>query len=897
MAISNNTVGGSHSTVLVDHAASSATATTTTTTSTTSSMIEDELRQEIQSLQEQLQASRAQTEDAQQLIAALREQLRDQDELQFRSNNLQEQLNTYMRSRMTRQHTRSSRSSHSGAHNHKQRQNSTNTFASSIGGGGGLGASSVASPLVPVEIVECGSDCNSVPDQEPENPAQGDPEIITPLPEQEAEPQHHRPATAEVEPRPSPLVLVDPEEQSIYSRGSSHSSGSSSSAPSSYHTNGVRDIVDEIQRWLFLEGGNLRDVESLITEYCNFLNSIGIPLDRIFIAGMMLHPNISAYVWKWETGQDFNEHEVPHSAFQKPNYNPDEPFAVLLEGRAMEYRMNAKTKVVPPGCAWFAAGGYKDYYALPIYHRGEFKGAMAWCTKCTDGWNDQHVQVFEQSLAALSTVLRLHTNDLVTKTLTGRLEEEVQKQTQELATANANLERANQKIVQQSQAQLRHFAMMSHEIRTPLNCIVSLSNLLLESEQVQQQAMIAESVEMITSSGDLLVAVVDDVLDYSKLAAGKVEATLQVAPLRPTLQTVLAAIRAKAPPRLEIQTPWYDLPRTLRTDTRRLQQILYNLLGNAIKFGRHGKVVEFGVRVVEKSAKASPADDNQPTEVTTKVVQFIVKDYGKGIAPSDMGKIFEPFLQASTNAPADGGTGLGLSITRQLVRVLGGTISVKSEFGKWCEFQVELPLEEGDEEDQETTGRINYSENDVPVNSSADTANKPDERTENRGREASSAPSELSPASIRPQTSKKPRMAKTPVLKPGEQAPEWIAKLRILIAEDNLVNQKVLLRTLNRIGLKHVDIVDNGQLAVQASERESYDLIFMDVQMPVMDGLEATRIIAERPQHPKIVFLTAHALQDYQDKASAAGGDGFISKPFKPDIIREMLGTLFGDQS
>ena len=340
----------------------------------------------------------------------------------------------------------------------------------------------------------------------------------------------------------------------------------------------IRDMVDEIQKWLFLEGGNLRDVESLITEYANFVrDSIGIPLDRIFIAGMMLHPQMSAYVWKWEVDEKFSEHEVPHSAFQKPNYNPNEPFAVLMEGRSMNFRMKADDDL-PPGCAWFQEHNYQDYYALPIYHRGEFKGAFAWCTKSAEGWNDMHIQIFEQSLAALSTILRLHTNDLVLKTLTERLQAEVTRQTHELAEANQRLEAANQKIVQQAQAQLRHFAMMSHEIRTPLNCIVGLSNLIMLEHNMGDFDLpdnIKEPLEMITNSGDLLLAVVDDVLDYAKLAAGKVETQMQPCSLMTAINTVVFAIRAKATAAgLDVRTH-YDpnLPVRLRTDSRRLQQV------------------------------------------------------------------------------------------------------------------------------------------------------------------------------------------------------------------------------------------------------------------------------------------------------------------------------------
>jgi signal transduction histidine kinase/ActR/RegA family two-component response regulator len=697
----------------------------------------------------------------------------------------------------------------------------------------------------------------------------------------------------------------------------------------------VRDVVCAIQRWLFLEGGNLRDVKSLITEYSKFCQSLGMPLDRLFVAGMMLHPQVSAYVWKWEIGEEFNEHEVPHSAFEKPNYNPDEPFAVLMEGRAMEYRMRADDKNIPPGCSWFKRGDYQDYFALPIYHRGEYKGSMAWCTKSPEGFSKQHVEIFKSSLTALSTVLRLHTNDLVMTTLMSRLQEEVTKQTKELEAANKSLAAANQRVLRQGQNQLKHFAMMSHEIRTPLNCIVGLSNLLLDSNL---DPSVEESIEMITSSGDLLLAVVDDVLDYSKLATGKVETIIQPTNLRKTINAVVASVSTKARMTgLELRTEFDpQLPEKMETDGRRLQQILYNLLGNAVKFGARGKSVEFSIYL-------------ECDALGKKHVKFAIKDYGKGIAPTEMQKIFEPFQQAATNEPAHGGTGLGLTITRQLVRVLGGNISVESEFGKWCVFVVKLPFHPiPDTQEEVGIGAAVANIGAIRISQSASTGG--DDMTgdadlaENASSVSSSSYTQTTysasyaSSQITGYTNRAPPMITSQIIGMTDRAPmitsqitkitdipkvpppmlknpperptmtrvpssvltESFDKIHILIAEDNTINQKVLNRTLNRIGLEEIDIVDNGQKAVEAAASKVYDIIFMDLQMPVMDGLEATRIITRRrnengQEFPKIVFLTAHALQDYQAQAADAGGDGFISKPFKIDIIRDLIrGFQFG---
>jgi signal transduction histidine kinase len=216
-------------------------------------------------------------------------------------------------------------------------------------------------------------------------------------------------------------------------------------------------------------------------------------------------------------------------------------------------------------------------------------------------------------------VLRLYANDLVIDNAMLRLEEAVQAQTNMLAEANNENELANRKIVDQAQKQLKHFAMMSHEIRTPLNCIVGISNLILDS---CEDDTMKESIEMITSSGDLLLAVVDDVLDYSKLASGKVETKIAPTKLSVPVNTVATAIRTKAlENRVELRTHYSpDLPEFVVTDARRLQQILYNLLGNAAKFGSTGKYIDFSIVL-------------EPTD--RGFLRFSIKDYGKGIAPEE----------------------------------------------------------------------------------------------------------------------------------------------------------------------------------------------------------------------------------------------------------------------
>jgi signal transduction histidine kinase len=616
---------------------------------------------------------------------------------------------------------------------------------------------------------------------------------------------------------------------------------------------------------------------------------------------------------------------------------------------------------------------------------------MSWSTKATGGFREGHIKVLNDSLPSLSALICCFVKDLVVTSLIERLEDEIQEQTMELAAANSCLGKANKRIMQQAESQLRNFAMMSHEIRTPLNCIIGMSNLLLHSDLDED---VKESIEMITSSGDLLLAVVDDVLDYSKLATGKVETRIEMTQITQVIRTVVASVQIRAKiTGVDLETHLAaTLPSGVETDGRRLQQILYNLLGNAIKFGREGRRVEFDVELVRRGSLEVVRDiaTGNAARTDDDLIRFSIKDYGKGVQPSDIEKIFQPFQQAATHDPTVGGTGLGLAITNQLVRVLGGTISVESVYGSWCKFVVLLPVTSDrpivplrkDGTDTESVALLDqcqfsyHSSRTISVSSqprdhSAKTIEDDDSwsdddsysslststPTNSHSRSTSSkylgepiihakdhgffssVQMELSTPRLLPVekpheeenvTSKSCEMqSKTFSLNevqdlleqsrrhspltvtPTEEklAPRALvalsdydvrehsiafAELRVLIAEDNKINQKVLNQTLMRMGLRDIDIVDDGKKAVEAFDTKEYDVIFMDLQMPVMDGLEATIIISSKKrargiEYPKVAFLTAHAMVDYQDRAAAAGGDGFVSKPYKYDVLKELV--------
>jgi signal transduction histidine kinase len=245
------------------------------------------------------------------------------------------------------------------------------------------------------------------------------------------------------------------------------------------------------------------------------------------------------------------------------------------------------------------------------------------------------------------------------------LDEMVQERTQRLKDSNMKLEDANRMVMMASAAQLEHFASMSHEIRTPLNCIIGISSLLQDTELDPQQK---EEVRMIVTSGELLRTVVDDVLDYSKLESGNFEIDIKRSNLQETLNTIVHSIDIKDQAKKLLVRPFYGvtLGEFIDTDSRRLQQILYNLLGNAIKFSKEGGIVELHVCLCSSDGDRE-APDNKSFKVVKAgdpVLQFVIKDYGKGIAKDHFEKIFEPFNQASAETSSVyGGTGLGLAIT------------------------------------------------------------------------------------------------------------------------------------------------------------------------------------------------------------------------------------------
>ena len=531
----------------------------------------------------------------------------------------------------------------------------------------------------------------------------------------------------------------------------------------------------------------------------------------------------------------------------------------------------------------------------------------------------------------------------------------------ELKCTQATLQETSLRADAANRAKSAFLASMSHEIRTPMNAVIGMTNLLLDTPLTAEQQ---DFVETIRRGGDALLAVINDVLDFSKIESGKMEVDAHPFDLldlvEDTAELFAAAAYAKRLDLLVHVAPAAAKPRI--GDAIRIQQVLVNLVGNAVKFTDHGAIVATVTLADEAECKAhGMVDAAAPVHIT-------VIDSGIGIDADRLDQIFLPFVQADASMTRKyGGTGLGLVISQRLVNLMGGAIWVESESGAGTRFHVllDLPaladaaLERAGDPPLPANARALLIADSVPArqiraaqlaewriatNIAADDnaasaapppvdfmlfdltgANPVAQHQAHAGRHAGDSgalpaiflvpPSADPPEAIGPAQQvvlRKPvrqqqlRTAIAALLagntpSRSRQAPSPFDgtlaarnPLRILLAEDNLVNQKVATQTLARFGYT-VDVVANGCAAVDALAQHTYDLVLMDIQMPQMDGLEATRTIRSRgdafPQ-PIIIAMTAAAAREDQDACMAAGMDGFVSKPFKPDRLLAILESV-----
>ncbi|HEX4593577.1 MAG TPA: ATP-binding protein [Bryobacteraceae bacterium] len=428
------------------------------------------------------------------------------------------------------------------------------------------------------------------------------------------------------------------------------------------------------------------------------------------------------------------------------------------------------------------------------------------------------------------------------RNITARKQDEkrLQEYAQELERKNEELETALVTTREATQLKSRFLANMSHEIRTPMNGVLGMTDFLLATNLTAEQQEFAGSIK---KSADALLTLINDILDLSRIEAGKLRLDHLPFSLAATVEesSSIFALQARAKGLDFASAVSGNLPDIVVGDAGRVRQVLTNLIGNAVKFTDSGRID------VEVEQVRSAQDGI--------LVRFTVRDTGIGIPPEQQNRLFESFTQGDGSSTRKyGGTGLGLSISKQLVELMGGQLGVESKPGEGSRFWF--------------TGSF--------------------------GKAPAIAPPPKKPIPAPSPTSAPAPAPMVPIPSMPEKPNGSHRKLRVLLAEDNEINQRIALRLLEKLGVG-ADAVDNGRAAVEALSQRSYDLVLMDCQMPDMDGFEATAVIRNRERgkgRTPICALTANAMEGDREKCLAAGMDDYISKPVGLEKLREAVERL-----
>jgi CheY-like chemotaxis protein len=398
-----------------------------------------------------------------------------------------------------------------------------------------------------------------------------------------------------------------------------------------------------------------------------------------------------------------------------------------------------------------------------------------------------------------------------------------------ICSLNKELKKAKEVAEAANRAKSEFLTNMSHELRTPLNGILGMAQILQSSNAIPAEEI--EKINLIYESGSHLLTLLQDILDLAKIEAGKIELEIKkIAPID-LLQRLIKMFQFRA--KEKNLTFTYKIsslfPSSIEADETRLRQVLINLLGNAIKFTERGSV-DFQVLVIENNSYT-----NENRQFSKQKIRFQVRDTGIGIDREHLENIFLPFEQIKHKQYKAEGTGLGLAISQKILRMMGTQLYVESQLGVGSIFRFDLELPELEVVQQQK----------IPEN-------KPEQIDPNLSQEI---------------------------------------PLKILIAEDNIVNQKVTLYMLKKLGY-NADLAKDGKEVLVSWQNRSYDLILMDVQMPEIDGIEITRIIRRSTKdnsNPWIVAMTANAMEGDREECLTAGMNDYISKPVKIESLVQAL--------